>query len=50
LDVNWSSNPKVIIGKEIGNKYLKETTSPAKRKDTRRTLAISKFQQDYYKD
>jgi len=49
LDVNWSNNPKVIIGKEIGNKYLKETISPAKRKDTRRNLAISKFQQDFYK-
>ena len=50
LDVNWSNNPKVIIGKEIGNKYLKETISPAKRKDTRRLLAASKFQQDFYKD
>ncbi|MHA1239270.1 MAG: hypothetical protein ACTSQU_00630 [Promethearchaeota archaeon] len=49
LDVNWSNNPKVIIGKEIGNKYLKETISPAIRKDTRRNLAMSKFQQDFYK-
>ncbi len=49
LDVNWSNNPKVIIGKEISKKFLKETISPAKRKDTRRTLAISKFQQDFYK-
>ena len=49
LDVNWSNNPKVIIGKEIGNKYLKETISPAKRRDTRRNLAVSKFQQDFYK-
>ncbi len=48
LDVNWSNNPKVIIGKEIGNKYLKETISPSKRKDTRRNLALSKFQQDFY--
>jgi len=48
LDVNWSNNPKVIIGKEIGNRYLKETISPAKRKDTRINLAISKFQQDFY--
>jgi len=49
LDVDWSNNPKVIIGKEIGTKYLKETISPAKRKDTRRNLAQSKFQQDFYK-
>ncbi|MHA1256828.1 MAG: hypothetical protein ACTSPS_14645 [Promethearchaeota archaeon] len=49
LDVNWSNNPKVIIGKEIGNKYLKETISPAKRKDIRKNLAMHKFQQDFYK-
>jgi len=49
LDVNWSNNPKVIIGKEIGNKFLKETISPTKRKDTRRNLALSKFPQDFYK-
>ncbi|MHA1533332.1 MAG: hypothetical protein ACTSP8_01255 [Promethearchaeota archaeon] len=49
LDVNWSNNPKVIIGKEIGNKYLKETISPTIRKDTRRNLAMSKFKQDFYK-
>jgi len=49
LDVNWSTNPKVIIGKEISNKSLKETISPTKRKDTRRILATSKFQQDFYK-
>ena len=49
LDVNWSNNPKVIIGKKIGNKYLKETISPAKRKETRKNLAMHKFQQDFYK-
>ncbi|MHA1458145.1 MAG: hypothetical protein ACTSQR_00620 [Promethearchaeota archaeon] len=49
LDVNWSNNPKVIIGKEIGNKYLKETISPTKRKDIRKSLAMHKFQQDFYK-
>ncbi len=49
LDVNWSNNPKVIIGKEIGVKSLKETISPTKRKETRKSLANSKFQQDFYK-
>ena len=48
LDVNWSNNPKVIIGKEIGKKILKETISPEKRKDIRQNLAASRFQQDFY--
>ena len=50
LDVNWSNNPKVILGKEIGNRYLKDTISPEKRKEIRRTLALSKFPQDFYND
>jgi len=49
LDVNWSNNLKVIIGKKIGNKYLKETISTAKRKETRKNLANSKFPQNFYK-
>ena len=50
LEVNWSNNPKVIIGKEIGIKSLKETLSPSKMKDIRQNLATSKFQQDFYKE
>ena len=48
LDVNWSNNPKVIIGKEIGNKALKEMISSEERKNTRKNLADLKFQQNFF--
>jgi len=48
LDVNWSNNPKVIIGKEIGNKALIEMISYEERKNTREKLADIKFQQNFF--
>ena len=48
LDVNWSNNPKVIIGKEIGNKALKEIISSEERKKTRENLADLRFQQNFF--
>ncbi len=50
LDVNWSNNPKVIIGKEIGNKALKNKISPEQSKITREKLAISKFNQKFFEE
>jgi hypothetical protein len=50
LDVNWSNNPKVIIGKEIGNKALKNKTSPEQRKNTREKLAASIFNQKFFEE
>jgi glucose-6-phosphate isomerase len=43
LNVNWATNPKVIIGKEIGNKALKEKISSENRKKIREQLAQDKF-------
>jgi len=50
LDVNWSNNPKVIIGKEIGNKALKNKIPPEQRKITREKLAKSKFNQEFFEE
>jgi len=50
LDVNWSNNPKVIIGKEIGNKALKNKSSPEQRKNTREKLAMSLFNQKFFEE
>ena len=43
LDVNWSNNPKVIIGKEIGNKALKDKSSAEQRRNARENLATTIF-------
>ena len=48
LDVNWSNNPKVIIGKEIGNKALRESISSEEMKKNRENLADLKFQQNFF--
>ena len=48
LDVNWSSNPKVIIGKEIGNKALKNKSSLEQRKNTREKLTANVFDQKFF--
>jgi glucose-6-phosphate isomerase len=48
LDVNWSNNPKVIIGKEIGNKALKSKSSTEQRKKTRENLATRIFNQKFF--
>lgn len=50
LDVNWSNNPKVIIGKEIGNKALKNRSSLEQRKTTREKLAMSVFSQKFFEE
>jgi len=50
LDVNWSNNPKVIIGKEIGNKALKNRSSLEQRKNTREKLAMSVFSQKFFEE
>ncbi|NVM18557.1 MAG: hypothetical protein HWN80_12650 [Candidatus Lokiarchaeota archaeon] len=50
LDVNWSNNPKVIIGKEIGNKALKSKSSLEQRKNTREKLAARVFSQKFFEE
>jgi len=50
LDVNWATNPKVIIGKEIGNKALKNKTSPKQRKQTREKLANTVFNGSFFEE
>ncbi len=50
LDVNWSDNPKVIIGKEIGNEALKNKSSPDLRKTTRKKLAMRVFNQKFFEE
>jgi len=50
LDVNWSNNPKVIIGKEIGIKALKNKISPEQRKITREKLAKSIFNHKFFEE
>lgn len=49
LNVNWSDNPKVIIGKEICNKALKDKSSSEQRKNEREKLATNVFSQKFYK-
>jgi glucose-6-phosphate isomerase len=49
LNVNWSNNPKVIIGKEICNNALKDKSSSEQRKSTREKLATSVFSQKFFK-
>jgi len=48
LDVNWSNNPKVIIGKEIGNKALKNKISTEQRKNTREEITKKVFNQKFF--
>jgi len=50
LDVNWSDNPKVITGKEIGHKALKNKSSPEQRKNTRERLVKNIFSQKFYEE
>ncbi|TFF96084.1 MAG: hypothetical protein EU547_06820 [Promethearchaeota archaeon] len=44
LDVNWSNNPKVNIGKKICNRALRKNLSEQERKRNRQELAEQKFQ------
>ncbi|MBY9011689.1 MAG: hypothetical protein KGD70_04895, partial [Candidatus Lokiarchaeota archaeon] len=50
LDVNWSNNPKVIIGKEIGTTALKNKSSLEQRKNTREKLATKIFNQKFFEE
>ncbi|MFX1343488.1 MAG: hypothetical protein ACFFBC_01040 [Promethearchaeota archaeon] len=43
LDVNWASNPKVIIGKEICNQALKDNIDSKEREEKRKSIALKKF-------
>ena len=43
LDVNWASNPKVIIGKEICNQALKDNIDSKEREEMRKSIALKKF-------
>ncbi|MFX1409412.1 MAG: hypothetical protein ACFFA6_03605 [Promethearchaeota archaeon] len=43
IDVNWASNPKVIIGKQICNDALREKISPEQGEKTRKKIAMEKF-------
>ncbi|MBA7650816.1 hypothetical protein ES703_58627 [subsurface metagenome] len=48
LDVNWSNNPKVVIGKKIGNEALKNRSPPEEREKIRKELAEHKFHRDFF--
>ncbi|MFX1316869.1 MAG: hypothetical protein ACFE9T_13490 [Promethearchaeota archaeon] len=43
IDVNWASNPKVIIGKQICNDALRERISPEQGEKIRKKIAMQKF-------
>jgi hypothetical protein len=43
IDVNWANNPKVIIGKEICNLFLKDNINSENREKKRRNIALEKF-------
>ena len=43
IDVNWANNPKVIIGKQICNKALKDNINTTKREKIRKNLAKEMF-------
>ncbi|KKL68307.1 hypothetical protein LCGC14_2126300, partial [marine sediment metagenome] len=44
IDVNWATNPKVIIGKKICNEALQENFDSEKRIRIRESIANSKFE------
>jgi glucose-6-phosphate isomerase len=48
LDVNWSNNPKVVIGKKICNEALKNRIPPEEREKIRKELAERKFHRDFF--
>ncbi|MFX1448483.1 MAG: hypothetical protein ACFFCG_10160 [Promethearchaeota archaeon] len=50
LDVNWANNPKVIIGKEIGQKALKNQISSEQRKNTREKLVKHVFKRNFFEE
>ncbi|MFX1312503.1 MAG: hypothetical protein ACFFHD_07800 [Promethearchaeota archaeon] len=43
FNVDWASNPKVIIGKKICNEALEKAIPPEKQKQTRKNIAKEKF-------
>lgn len=43
LEVNWTDNPKVVIGKRICNEALKNRLSPEERENKRESIAMEKF-------
>ncbi len=43
INVNWASNPKVIIGKDICNKALKEKITSDDAQEIRKNIAKEKF-------
>ena len=47
LDVNWASNPKVVIGKKICNEALKNKKSEEQRRNERNKVAESSFHNFY---
>jgi glucose-6-phosphate isomerase len=48
IDVNWATNPKVIIGKKICNDALKDKISDDKQEKIRRNIAKEQFK-NYFK-
>jgi glucose-6-phosphate isomerase len=43
LDVNWASNPKVVIGKKICNEALRNRIQATQRQQTRKSISDEKF-------
>ncbi|MHA1987376.1 MAG: hypothetical protein ACW98D_12120 [Promethearchaeota archaeon] len=47
IDINWANNPKVIVGKQICNKFLKDNINAEDREKLRSTLAKEMFENFY---
>lgn len=43
MDVNWANNPKVMIGKEICNQFLKDNINSEEREEMRKSVALEKY-------
>ena len=48
LDVNWASNPKVVVGKKICNEALQKKISIDERKNIREKISKKSFKEFYF--
>jgi glucose-6-phosphate isomerase len=48
LDVNWASNPKVVVGKKICNEALQKKISINERKNIREKISKKSFKEFYF--
>ena len=48
LNVNWASNPKVVVGKKICNEALQKKISIDERKNIREKISKKSFKEFYF--